>query len=287
MPKEDEYFQEKVEWLLDAYQMFGFVRGDGMESLMGRGFDLSLGCLQPDGVPKGLKMSMKKTGLMVSMGFLATAGLQLAVAQDPAVTLFQNPGFEASQNWWGFDQSFGTATGTIAFDDPMAVHEGTKGAKIVVTAVDGENWHIQLQCPPQFTAVLNADYQLSFWARTNSPEGKSIHVAVQDGAPNYTYRSGQDFTLDTAWQKIERTWTSDVEGSEALRFNVYVGKDTGTYYFDHFSLTATAAPVGLRDPKRAGKAPLKSAVSIPVVDAAGRSVTSGGIRARTGIVFSP
>lgn len=253
---------------------------------MGTGFDLSLGGSNIDGDRKGLKMNVNRIGLMISMGFLATAGVQQAGAQAAAENLIKNPGFESNQDWWGFDQSFGTATGTIAFTDPMAVHEGTKGAKILVTAVDGENWHIQLQCPPQFTAVLNSDYQLSFWARTNSADGKSIHVAVQDGAPNYTYRVGQDFRLDTAWQKVEMARTSDVEGLEALRFNIYVGSDTGTYYFDDFSLTATAAPVGLRDPKRATGIPLKNTVSIPVVDAAGRSVKSGKIRS-PGIVFSP
>ncbi len=224
---------------------------------------------------------------MISIGFLATAGLKQAGAQDADANLIQNPGFENGQNWWGFDQSFGTATGTIAFDDPMSVHEGAKGAKIVVTAVDGENWHIQLQCPPQFTAVKDAEYLLTFWARTNTMEGKSIHVAIQDGAPDYTYRSGQDYSLDTTWQKIEKPWVSDVEGLEALRFNIYVGKDTGTYYFDEFSLTAASAPTGLRDAKRASRMPLRNTVSLPMVDAAGRSVKIGKNRGRTGIVYSP
>lgn len=232
-------------------------------------------------------MKVDKLGMMVSVGLLATMGFQPAGAQAVGENLFQNPGFESNQDWWGFDQSFGSATGTITFDDPMAVHEGAKGAKIEVTAVDGENWHIQLQCPPQFEALKDTEYQLSFWSRTNSEVGKSIHVAVQDGAPDFTYRTGQDFPLDTAWQKIEMTWFSDMEGMEALRFNIYLGSDTGTYYFDDFSLVAVPIPVGLKKKVISGGKPLGNPLSIPKVDAAGRSIGVGETRGRKGILFSP
>lgn len=230
-------------------------------------------------------METKKIGLAISMGILAAAGIQRAGAQDAGVNLFKNPGFESGQDWWQFDYSFGTAAGTIAFDDPMAVHGGAKGAKITVTAVDGENWHIQLQCPPQFEAAKDVDYHLSFWGRANSADGKPVHVAVQDGAPDYAYRAGQDYRLDTAWQKIEKVWTSDVEGLEMLRFNIYLGSDTGTYYFDDFMLTAEPSPTGLRSPKRSGKAELGHTVSAPGVDAAGRSLGMGKTRGRMGIAF--
>lgn len=232
-------------------------------------------------------MRADKIGLMLSMGLLATTSVQRAGAQDAGQNLFRNPGFESNQDWWGFDFSFGTAAGTIAFDDPMAVHEGAKGAKVVVTAVDGENWHIQLQCPPQFEAVKDAEYHLSFWGRTPSADGKAVHVAVQDGAPDFAYRSGQDFRLDTAWQKFETVWTSDMEGLEALRFNLYLGSDTGTYYFDDFSLTAASPPTGLRNPKRSSGLPPRTTVTRSKVDAAGRSVKMGESRGRKGIIFSP
>jgi Carbohydrate binding domain len=232
-------------------------------------------------------MRVERIGLMLSMGLLAATGVQRAGAQTEGQNLFQNPGFESDQAWWGFDFSFGTAAGTIAFDDPMAIHGGAKGAKIAVTAVDGENWHIQLQCPPQFEAVRNAEYHLSFWGRTASADGKTIHVATQDGAPDFAYRAGQDYRLDTAWQKIERVWTSDVEGSEALRFNLYLGSDTGVYYFDDFSLTAAPVPTGLRNPRRASGLPPRTSVSISEVDAAGRSVQRGDSRGRTRAFFSP
>jgi hypothetical protein len=231
-------------------------------------------------------MKADKIALMISIGLLA-AGIQRAGAQPTSENLFKNPGFESGQDWWQFDYSFGTATGTIAFDDAMAVHEGAKGAKIQVTAVAAENWHIQLQCPPQFEAVKNADYQLSFWGRTNSANGKTVHVAIQDGAPNYAYRAGQDFQLDTAWQKIEKSWTSDVEGLEMLRFNLYLGSDTGTYYFDDFVLTASPAPTGLRNPKPSIRKPPGSTAAVPGVDAAGRSFRMDRTGMRTGISFSP
>ncbi|MEO7777150.1 MAG: carbohydrate binding domain-containing protein [Fibrobacteria bacterium] len=216
-----------------------------------------------------------KIGLVISIALLATMAVQRAGAQAAGENLFKNPGFESSQDWWQFDHSFGTATGTISFDDPLAVHAGAKGAKLVVTAVDGENWHIQLQCPPQFEAAKDFDYRLSFWGRTNSMDGKTIHVAIQDGAPDYAYRAGQDFRLDTAWQQIEKLWTSDMEGLEMLRFNIYLGSDTGTYYLDDFALTAAPVPTGLRNPQRSSGTSLNKTVAIPVVDATGRSVGIG------------
>lgn len=222
---------------------------------------------------------------MLLLGLLATTSVQWAGAQAAGENLFKNPGFESNQDWWQFDYSFGTATGTIAFDDPMAIHEGAKGAKVQVTAIGAENWHIQLQCPPQFEAVKDVEYTLSFWGRTSSADGKSVHVAIQDGAPDYAYRAGQDFRLDTAWQKIEKAWTSDVEGLEMLRFNLYLGSDTGAYYFDDFSLTAALAPSGLRNPKRTHAKTPGKAVAISV-DAAGRSVGKGKTPGRTGIAFS-
>jgi hypothetical protein len=109
---------------------------------------------------------------MIAMGLLALAGVRPGGAQAAAENLIQNPGFESNQDWWGFDTSFGAATGNIAFDDPMAIQDG----------------------------------------------------------------------------------------------------DTGTYYFDDFSLTATAAPVGLRNPGPAGGTSMRSAAPLPAVDAAGRSV---------------
>jgi hypothetical protein len=72
-----------------------------------------------------------------------------------------------------------------------------------------------------------------------------------------------------------------------LRFNLHLGGDTGTYYFDDFSLVATAAPVGLRNPRQASGKSLRNAVSVPAVDAAGRSVRNGKTRGRAGIAFTP
>src|SRR5690606_13698046 len=129
-----------------------------------------------------------------------------------------------------------------------------------------------------FEAAKETEYQIGFWSRTNSEVGKSIHVAVQDGAPDFAYRMGQDFQLDTAWKKIELSWNSDMEGQEMLRFNIYLGSDTGTYYFDTFSLVAVPIPVGLENPKRSTSIPFRNPVGIPKFDAAGRSLKAGESR---------
>ncbi len=154
----------------------------------------------------------------------------------PGVNLFNNPGFESGTDWWGFADSLGdSGSATIDFSSSEAAHSGNNGAKIIVSERSVENWHIQLQTPPNWTAAIGYTYKLTFWARVDS-SSKSVHVAIHDGPPDYEYQGGTDFYLDTAWQQFETQRMSDVEGEGAMRFNIYVGSYTGVYYFDDFEV---------------------------------------------------
>jgi hypothetical protein len=158
-----------------------------------------------------------------------------------AQKLLSNPGFENTnpgdywQLWKSDTTSAATYDAALTFPDTGA-HEGTRYARVEVKAAAPENWHIQLQLPPDWVADSGASYELKFWARSDS--STSIHLGIQDGPDNnYTYRSGQDFPLAPEWAEQTLVYASDRAGNGALRFNLYLGRSQDTYGFDAFSLT--------------------------------------------------
>jgi hypothetical protein len=191
---------------------------------------------------------MNRTPLSVITLVLCTA------AAIQAQNLLSNPGFENTnpsdywQLWKADTTSAATYAATITYPDTGA-HEGTRYARVEIKAAAPENWHIQLQLPPDWVADSGASYELKFWARSDS--STSIHLGIQDGPDNnYTYRSGQDFVLAPEWAEQTLIYASDRSGNGALRFNLYLGRSQDTYGFDAFSLTKQAT--GIRTAAGAG-----------------------------------
>ena len=144
--------------------------------------------------------------------------LALCAAGAQAQNLLSNPGFEnatPSDYWQLWKADTATAASAVLTFPDTGAHEGTRYARVQVTAAAQENWHIQLQIPPGWTADSGATYELKFWARSDSSSG--FHLGIQDGPDNnYTYRSGQDFSLTPEWTEQSLIYTSDRQG------NVYV-----------------------------------------------------------------
>ncbi len=145
--------------------------------------------------------------------------------------LFEDPSFEQQGSGWNF-QTIDETEGTIDYTADAA-RTGDYGAEINVTQIDAEDWHVQLNTPTEWDAEAGKKYHLTFYAKCDA--GQSIHVSVHTGS-DQTYMTGHNFALNDEWQEIEVYYTSDVEGTGNLRFNIFVGKATGTYYFDDFSL---------------------------------------------------
>jgi hypothetical protein len=169
----------------------------------------------------------------IALLLCCTAALQ-------AQNLIPNPGFENTnhgdywQLWKADTTTAATYDAALTFPDTGA-HEGARYARIEVKAAATENWHIQLQLPPDWVADSGATYELKFWARSDS--STSIHLGIQDGPDNsFTYRSGQDFSLSPEWTEQTLVYQSDRQGNGALRFNLYLGRYQDTYGFDSFSL---------------------------------------------------
>jgi hypothetical protein len=118
---------------------------------------------------------------------------------------------------------------------------GTRYARVLVTvpaASAAENWHVQFQ-PPAWTAGIGATYEFKFWAKSDS--SANIHVSVQGS--DFTYLTGTSFGLTTEWTEYSLTHVSDAEGTNAVRFFVYVAESVNAYSFDDFSVTALTAGV--------------------------------------------
>ena len=184
-------------------------------------------------------------------GILSTFILSLA-ATVPAQNLITNPGFESSGSGWTLwtDASASESVSSVTYPDSGA-RSGTRYARVEVTTPSVENWHIQFQTPAGWEAVNGATYDMTFWAK--SENSSSMHFSVQDGPDNgFTYRTGFDFALSPEWTEYSFSYISDVEGTGALRFFLYVGSMTDIYGFDDFNLTMTP-PAGILAGSAAGR----------------------------------
>ncbi|WMJ75158.1 glycosyl hydrolase family 8 [Cytophagaceae bacterium ABcell3] len=151
-----------------------------------------------------------------------------------AQNLFYNPDFEEGDDGW-HDQVGGDGQATFNYESGEA-YTGSYGLHVQVIETSEENHQIQLNTPSGWVAEEGVTYTISFYAKTD--ENKSFHLAAQDGPPGYAYRAGTDISLTTEWRRFEYSFTADTSGEGVVRFNFFLGAQTGDYYFDNFSLVA-------------------------------------------------
>jgi hypothetical protein len=170
---------------------------------------------------------------------LMLCGATFAMGQN----LITNPGFESSgAGWTLFTQGGSEAVASVTYPTTGA-HSGTRYARVLVTtpaASAAENWHVQLQPPTGWSAEVGTTYEFKFWAKSDS--SANIHVSVQGS--DYTYITGSSFGLTTEWTEYTITHVSEAEGTNGVRFHVYVAESVNAYSFDDFS--AVAQPLGIR-----------------------------------------
>jgi hypothetical protein len=152
----------------------------------------------------------KTEGVIMQHVHAITLSLLLGLATSvQAQNLITNPGFEADPlgNYWSLwkDSSAAAANAVISYPNTGAP-QGTRYARVEVTVPSTENWHIQLQIPPDWIADSGTTYDLKFWARSDS--SRSIHVGIQDGPDGqFAYRSGMDFSLTPEWTEYSLSYT--------------------------------------------------------------------------------
>ncbi|MGB7569339.1 MAG: carbohydrate binding domain-containing protein [Chitinivibrionales bacterium] len=159
-----------------------------------------------------------------------------------AQNLITNGGFESGGTGWNL-QLQTNFLGTVTYPTTGAP-EGTTYAHVNITQAPGTNpdsinWMAQLQFP-QWTAVKNAIYTLSFKAKSSAT---TMKVGLNRGAPSYAYVNGFAFTLTTSWQTYSCMFTDTASGNGALLLNFNVGAAVGTYDFDSVNLVQTGTNV--------------------------------------------
>jgi hypothetical protein len=154
----------------------------------------------------------------------------------PTSSLISNGGFEIEGAGWGLYVQTPNATATMTFPSTGAP-EGTKYASVNVAATSDAS-QVQLQLP-LFTAEANAMYILTYKAKGAG----SIEVVSQAGPPDYTAKESSYQDITSSWTTYSKTFTSDVAGSGALRFNFWLGLSPGTYDFDSVSVVKTTTAI--------------------------------------------
>ena len=175
---------------------------------------------------------------------IAVAAISFAFSgQVFGQNLITNGGFESAGSGWNL-----YITDTVAFKAAVTypttgAAEGTTYAHVNVTKVTGANpdsinWMVQLQFP-QWIATKNANYQLSFKAKSSAT---ALKVGESRGG-SYAYVNGFVFTLTATWQTYSCMFTSDTSGAGKLLLNFYVGAAVGTYDFDSVTLVQTGTTI--------------------------------------------
>jgi hypothetical protein len=145
----------------------------------------------------------------------------------------QNTNFDfGNTNSWILEK-YTTAAATVA---ATAAHKtsGTHSALLDVTQVTGTDWHIQFK---QSNLVLQKDstYQLVFKARTDG-SSKTANLSMSLDVSPYTWYTGTDFTLTSAWQTFKFTLTAP-ENIANMRISISPKQNIGKFYFDDFSFS--------------------------------------------------
>ena len=145
-------------------------------------------------------------------------------------------GFETlpiTQNWQL--EKHGTANATMSTETIQPAYQGTKSAKIDVTAVDGTEWHIQWK-HIHISVKQDSFYTVTFAGRASG--NRTIYVAVMKETDPWTTYSGQSFILTTQWQFCEFTFKASETRTNDVRLSFNLGGATGSYWFDDIHFTA-------------------------------------------------
>ncbi len=155
-----------------------------------------------------------------------------AALPTSAPNLLGNGGFESDlANWFTQASSPAVAAFSIVTGDAP---EGSKALKVDVTTPGPNPWSVQA-INDAWVAESGKTYTLSFYAKA-AAAGSSFKVIQQ----NVTYAE-RIFTLTTAWQKYEWTFTAG-EASLQLKFHF---PNAGTFFIDNLLIPK---PVGPNDP---------------------------------------
>ncbi len=147
--------------------------------------------------------------------------------------LLQNRGFEVGNvnAPWSLELHE-TAQATFVAVNGGA-HTGNFSGRLTVSQVTGTDWHIQLK-NTGFSLQKDSIYVLRFWAKADKNTQFSASV-VRDNAP-YTWYTGSTYSVGTTWKEYTLSFIAPETNSGFGRISLSPLQNTGTFWFDDFSL---------------------------------------------------
>ncbi len=156
----------------------------------------------------------------------------VAVQANAAVEnlIIENASFE--DDYTGWSQGLSGAAEATHEIDTADVMDGSKAARIDITAVTGTNWHIGTT---HNLTVLNAgtQYTADFFAKADVNRVISLELKAAPPLP-YAWVGGGDMDITTEWVEYSRSFTPTVDYPEdaAAQICFWVGQVTGQVWID-------------------------------------------------------
>ena len=164
------------------------------------------------------------------------------IGQTNTANMLLNPGFEGSMANWSFLLS-GPAVATISLD-PSIVAQGNTSAHVSVTTIGTSSWMVSLE-QDNVPLVAGVNYQLQFWARSDTP--RNISIQGMGGAPNYPlYGLWDVVAINSSWTLYTVSFVSSATANDG-RIEFFMGDQPGNVWIDGVVLSQPPTAIYRRD----------------------------------------
>jgi hypothetical protein len=179
---------------------------------------------------------VKKYGNQTNLNTLYSEGISPTAYPE----LLQNGGFETAINAPWILELHSTSQATVTQDASQRT-EGSYAAKLNVTNISEEYWHIQFKSIG-FSLKKDSFYTIKFSAKADRNTTMNATL-MRDNEPYNSYLS-QQFSLTTQWQTFSITARASEDNIGNGRLSFSPNKNAGVFWIDGVSVKQ-AQPIGL------------------------------------------
>lgn len=147
--------------------------------------------------------------------------------------LVKNNGFEINSLSPDWIMEVHSTAKAIPEIDKTTSYTGIYSAKINVTSVTDQEWHLQFK-QPTLSVQKDTVYSISFAAKADSP--KKISLTMSRNNDPYTWYNGFSFNLTTEWQYFTVKFKAIETNLNNTRLAFSFNNTIGTYWIDEVSM---------------------------------------------------
>lgn len=148
---------------------------------------------------------------------------------DPDCGMIANREFNNGSTGWNFGlNTSGGANATFNVDNTSQV-SGTNSARVVVSSIGTEIWHVQLE-HPNINIVAGKRYEISFQAKAST--NTNMVFNIDDADPAYNTSLFATAALTTTTKTFNYSFVAQY-GDVNSRISFNLGGAVGTYYIDN------------------------------------------------------